>query len=471
MSQLSKRTTALHQLSARELGQRYAAKELSPVDVAEAVITRIQEREPVLNAMYQFDPEDIRRQARMSEKRWATGQQRGALDGVPATVKENVARAGIPMPSGTALANPKVPSANAPITDRILEAGSVILGSTTMPDWGMLSSGVSSLHGISRSAWNPAWTTGGSSAGAGSAAAAGYGPLHVGTDIGGSIRLPGGWQGLATLKPSAGLIPLDAPYIGRAAGPMGRTVDDIAAFMSILGRPDIRDYSARPYAPMDFETPRGNVRGLKVGLHTVANAGAEVDPEVLAAVQAVAETFAEAGANVQRLDPFIDQGMLDRLDKFWRTRSWADYRELSEADQAKVLDYIVRWCAGGAGFDGADTIRNFGAIDQMQRATIAATAGFDLVISPVSPMAAFPAEQPMPVVDPDATMSHIAFTVPYNMSGQPAATVNCGFTANGRPIGVQLSARVGADADLLRAARWYEAHRPAQATPNWLALD
>ncbi|PRA04504.1 amidase [Arthrobacter sp. MYb229] len=471
MSQLSKRTTALHQLSARELGQRYAAKELSPVDVAEAVITRIQEREPVLNAMYQFDPEDIRRQARMSEKRWATGQQRGALDGVPATVKENVARAGIPMPSGTALANPKVPSANAPITDRILEAGSVILGSTTMPDWGMLSSGVSSLHGISRSAWNPAWTTGGSSAGAGSAAAAGYGPLHVGTDIGGSIRLPGGWQGLATLKPSAGLIPLDAPYIGRAAGPMGRTVDDIAAFMSILGQPDIRDYSARPYAPMDFENPRDNVRGLKVGLHTVANAGAEVDPEVLAAVQAVAETFAEAGANVQRLDPFIDQGMLDRLDKFWRTRSWADYRELSEADQAKVLDYIVRWCAGGAGFDGADTIRNFGAIDQMQRATIAATAGFDLVISPVSPMAAFPAEQPMPVVDPDATMSHIAFTVPYNMSGQPAATVNCGFTANGRPIGVQLSARVGADADLLRAARWYEAHRQAQATPNWLALD
>ncbi|MGP9607813.1 amidase [Glutamicibacter sp. 363] len=471
MSQLSNRTTALHQLSARELGQGYAAKEFSPVDVAQAVITRIQEREPVLNAMYQFDPEDIRSQARLSEKRWATGRQRGALDGVPATVKENVARAGIPMPSGTALANPKVPRANAPITDRILEAGSVILGSTTMPDWGMLSSGVSSLHGISRSAWNPAWTTGGSSAGAGSAAAAGYGPLHVGTDIGGSIRLPGGWQGLATLKPSAGLIPLDAPYIGRAAGPMARTVDDLAAFMAILGRPDIRDYSARPYAPMDFETARDNVRGLKVGLHTEANAGAEVDPEVLAAVQAVAETFAEAGANVQRLDPFIDQGMLDRLDRFWRTRSWADYRELSEAEQGKVLDYIVRWCAGGSGFDGADTIRNFGAIDQMQRATIAATAGFDLVISPVSPMAAFPAEQPMPVVDPDATMSHIAFTVPYNMSGQPAATVNCGFTANGRPIGVQLSARVGADADLLRAARWYEAHRPAQATPNWLALD
>lgn len=471
MSQLSDHSTALHQLSARELGTAYAANELSPVEVAGAVIQRIQEREPVLNAMYRFDPEDILDQARHSEKRWANGTARGVLDGVPATVKENVARAGIPMPSGTALSNPKVPTRNAPITDRILEAGAIILGSTTMPDWGMLSSGVSSLHGISRSAWNPAWTTGGSSAGAGSAAAAGYGPLHVGTDIGGSIRLPGGWQGLATLKPSAGLIPLDVPYLGRAAGPLGRCVDDIALFMSILGQPDVRDYTARPYPAQDWAGSISGVAGLNVALHTEANAGSAVQPEVLAAVQEVASLFAQAGATVQTLDPFITQDMLDRLDRFWRTRSWADYRELSAENQAKVLDYIVAWCSVGSSFDGADTIRNFGAIDQMQQATIAATSGFDLVISPVSPMAAFPAEQPMPVVDPLATMTHIAFTVPYNMSGQPAATVNCGFTSEGKPIGVQLSGPVGADAAVLQAARWYETHRPASARPLWDTLD
>ena len=286
MSPLS--SSPLHNLSARELGEAYAAKELSPVDVADAVIERIEEREPVLNALYQFEPEAVRKDAKASERRWLEGSQRGPLDGVPMSVKENIARAGVPMPSGTALSTPKVPQNNAPITDRILEAGGVIVGSTTMPDWGMLSSGVSSLHGISRSAWNPAWTTGGSSSGAGSAAAAGYGPLHVGTDIGGSIRLPGAWQGLATLKPSAGLIPLDVPYIGRAAGPMARTVTDAALFMTILGQPDIRDYTARPFPPMDWTVGECDVSSLKVALQTEANAGAEVDPEVLAAVKGVA---------------------------------------------------------------------------------------------------------------------------------------------------------------------------------------
>ncbi|AUI51441.1 amidase [Arthrobacter crystallopoietes] len=469
MSPLS--STTLHDLSARELGEAYAAKELSPVDVADAVIARIEEREPVLNALYQFEPEAVRKDAKASERRWLEGSQRGPLDGVPVSVKENIARAGVPMPSGTALSNPKVPQNNSPITDRILEAGGVIVGSTTMPDWGMLSSGVSSLHGISRSAWNPAWTTGGSSSGAGSAAAAGYGPLHVGTDIGGSIRLPGAWQGLATLKPSAGLIPLDVPYIGRAAGPMARTVADAALFMTILGQPDIRDYTARPYPPMDWTVGDLDVSSLKVALQTEANAGAAVDPEVLAAVKAVAEHFADAGAHVESLEPFIDQDMLDRLDRFWRTRSWADYRELPAAEQQKVLPYIARWCQGGSQFDGAETIRNFGSIDQMQKATIAATAEYDVVISPVAPMAAFPAEQPMPVDDPDRTMAHIAFTVPYNMSGQPAATVNCGFTSDGRPIGVQLSGRVGADDDVLRAAAWYESARPAVAVPDWGSLD
>lgn len=464
-------TSTLYNLTAGELSSAYAAGQLSPVEVADAVIERIQAREPVLNAFYRFDPGQVRADAEASEGRWRAGTQRGPLDGVPVTVKENIARAGVPMPSGTALSAPRVPAANAPVTDRILENGGVILGSTTMPDWGMLSSGVSSLHGISRSAWNPEWTTGGSSAGAGSAAAAGYGPLHVGTDIGGSIRLPGTWQGLATLKPSAGLIPLDVPYIGRAAGPMARCVADAALFMSILAQPDSRDYTARPYPAMDWDMGGSEVSSLRVALHTDAGAGAAADPEVLAAVEAVAELFAAAGASVERIPAFIGQDMLDGLDNFWRTRSWADYQALPPGEQEKVLPYIARWCAGGAGFNGVDTIRNFGRIDQMQKAAIAATSRYDIVISPVAPMAAFPAEQPMPVDDPDATMAHIAFTVPYNMSGQPAATVNCGFTSDGRPVGVQLSGRVGEDDNVLRAAAWYEGVRPASAVPDWHLLD
>ena len=211
--------------TAADLAAGYAAG-LDPRDVAEGVLHRIAEREPVLNAFYLHDPEQVRIDAAASAARWAAGTQLSAFDGVPVTVKENIPRAGMPLPAGTAIPNPPLAAANAPLTDRLLEAGLVILGTTTMPDWGMLSSGVSSLHGISRNAWDPSLTTGGSSAGAGAAAAAGYGPLHVGTDIGGSIRLPGTWAGLATLKPSAGLVPLHAPYLGRAAGPMARTVAD-----------------------------------------------------------------------------------------------------------------------------------------------------------------------------------------------------------------------------------------------------
>lgn len=479
-------STELHGLSARELSAGFAAGELSPVDVCIAVIERIEEREHVLNALYVFDPDAAIQAARSSECRWKKGKQRSALDGVPVTVKENIARIGVPMPGGTALPNPKVATANAPVTDRILEGGAIIMGSTTMPDWGMLSSGVSSLHGITRSAWNPDWTTGGSSAGAGAAAAAGYGPLHVGTDIGGSIRLPGTWQGLATLKPSAGLIPLDAPYPGRAAGPLARSVTDAALFMTLLAQPDNRDYTARPYPPMHWLdrypdhagfNPQGagipglKVAGLKVALQTDAGVGAAVDPEVLTAVAAVAEVFAAAGAEVEILEAFIDQGMLDGLDNFWRTRSWADYSVLPPEQQEMVLPYIARWCSRGARFDGAQTIRNFNRIAQMQKATLAATSAFDVVLSPVAPMAAFPAEQPMPVDDPDSTMAHIGFTVPYNMSGQPAATVNCGFTQDGRPIGVQMAGPVGSDADVLRAAAWYESVRPAAAVPDWSSLS
>lgn len=467
----------LPDLSALQLGLGFADGEFSPSEVCAAVLQRIAAREPELNAFYLVDPEAAGAAAQRSTERWSRGEQLGPLDGVPLTLKENIARRGVPMPSGTALPNPPVPSANAPITDRVLEAGAVVLGSTVMPDWGMLSSGVSSRHGISRSPWNPAWTTGGSSAGAGVAAAAGYGPLHVGTDIGGSIRLPGTWLGLATLKPSAGLVPLDAPYAGRAAGPMTRTVLDAAIFMSVLAQFDHRDYTARPYPVADWlpvalgsGSDGAGVSGLNVAIQLDAGAGTAVDVEVAAAVSAVAEQFAAAGASVRKLDPFINQQLLDSLDNFWRIRAYLDFRALAPEQQGLLLPHIAAWCARGADFDGAEAIACYQAIGALQQATVTATWPFDVVLSPVAPMAAFAAEKPMPNDDPDETMGHIGFTAPYNMSGQPAATVNCGFTSDGRPIGVQIAGRVGDDVAVLRAAAWYEANRPESASPDWAAL-
>ena len=454
-------------LSAVDMVAAFASHELSPVEVHDAVQEVIAEREPVINAFYVRDATASRTAATASTARWAQNEPLGPIDGVPMTLKENIARKGVPMPAGTACSEALLAEADAPITARVKESGAVVLGSTTMPDWGMLSSGVSSLHGITRSPWNPAWTTGGSSAGAGAAAAAGYGPLHVGTDIGGSVRLPGTWLGLVGHKPSYGRIPLAAPYFGRCAGPITRTVRDAAFLMQVLSQPDVRDWSSLPPADIDWSDLDLDVRGLRVAVHVDAGCGTPVDPRVAEAVEASARTFASAGAEVEQIAPFITQAMLDDLDLFWRVRSWNDFAALSPQRQNDVLPFVANWCSRGASVSGARTIACYQSIMQMKAATVAATAPFDLVLSPVAPTVAFPAEWPMPFGNEDGGMAHIGFCAPYSMSGQPACSINCGFTDDQKTIGVQIAGRRFADLSVLRAAAWYERARPATASPVW----
>lgn len=460
-------THELARLSAVELLAGYADRSLSPVEVHDAVQAVVEECEPVLNAFWVHDAAESRRQARDSEARWLAREPAGPLDGVPVTVKENLARAGVPMPSGNAGVEPVVPARNSPVVDRVLESGGVLLGSTVMPDWGMLSSGVSSLHGVTRSPWDPSLTTGGSSSGGGAAAAAGYGPLHVGTDIGGSIRLPGTWLGLTTLKPSSGRVPLDAPYLGRCAGPLTRSTADLALLMQVLSAPDSRDWTALPPAAIAWRDLDVDVRGLRVGLQLDAGCGMPVDDEVADAVGAAGELFASAGAVVEPLAPFMTPEMLADLDLFWRVRSWRDYQDLPVDRKLRVLPFVVQWCHGGADVSGARVLECYQRIMALQAATVAATEAYDLVLSPVAPVAAFPAEWPMPFGCEDAGMAHIGFTAPYNMSGQPASTVNCGFTSDGRTIGLQVAGRRFDDLGVLRGTRWYEEHRPGSAVPRW----
>lgn len=455
-------------LPAVELARRYADHTLSPVELHDAVQAVIDAREPVLNALWvRDDPDQTRKAAEASAARWAAGTPLGPIDGVPVTLKENIARRGIAMPAGTAGVTPKVPAHDAPVTTAVAEAGGIVLGSTVMPDWGMLSSGVSSKHGFTRSPWNPSWTTGGSSGGAGAAAAGGYGPLHVGSDIGGSIRLPGTWLGLATLKPSAGRIPLDVPYLGRAAGPLARTVADTALAMRVLSRPDERDWTSLPPADLDWSLDGVDVRDLRVGLHLDAGCGLAPEQQVVDAVAQVAEVFRAAGATVEPVPPFMTQELLDDLDLFWRVRSWNDYSALPTEAKQRVHPFVAEWCHSGADVSAIKLMQCYHQIMEIQRRAVAATLPYDVVLSPVTSVPAFPAEQPMPVDEPSKAMWHIGFTVPYNMSGQPAATVNCAFTPDGRPIGVQLSGRRFDDTGVLRAAAWYEAHRPPGAVPQW----
>lgn len=457
----------LASLAATELVAGYRSGELSPVAVLEAVAAVVEAREPTINALWVHDLDAARAGARSSEQRWQAGEPLGPIDGVPVTVKENLARAGVPMPAGCAGVEPTVPERDSPVVQRILESGGVVIGSTVMPDWGMISSGVSSLHGITRSPWDPRLTTGGSSSGAGAAAAAGYGPLHVGTDIGGSIRLPGTWLGLTTLKPSAGRVPLDTPYLGRAAGPITRSADDAALLMRVISQPDARDWTSLPPQELPLDGLALDVRGLRVGLHLDAGCGLAVEPEVAAAVEHAAAVFSDAGARVEAVAPFMSEQLLEDLDLFWRVRSRVDYDALPVERQSRVLPFVVRWSGGGADVPGSRVLQCYQSIMDIQRATVAATLPFDVVLSPVAPMPAFPAEWPMPFGDEDRGMPHIGFTAPYNMSGQPAATANCGFTSDGRTIGLQLSGRRFDDAGVLRAVRWYEQHREDSAAPRW----
>jgi aspartyl-tRNA(Asn)/glutamyl-tRNA(Gln) amidotransferase subunit A len=351
---------------------------------------------------------------------------------------------------------------DAPVAARVRESGGVLLAKTTMPDYGMLTSGLSSFHETARNPWQPSVTPGGSSAGAGAAAAAGYGPLHVGTDIGGSIRLPAGWCGLAGLKPSFGRVPVDPPFLGRVAGPMTRTVADTALLMSVLSAPDARDHLSLPPADLEWSSLEGSLSGMRVGLHLDPGVGLPVDPATRDAVTAAARAFEAAGAVVEPVGPFLTREMLGGLDVFWRTRAWSDMSSLPEERRAKVLPYIADWAAGGAEVSGVDVYRGFAQIDAISVAALRATSAFDVVLSPTCPVAAPPAEWASPTNDPERPFEHIAFTVPYNMSGQPAVSLNCGYTDDGRPIGLQLAGRRFDDVGVLRAAAAYERLREPQ---------
>ena len=455
----------LHTLSAAELSQAFADRSLSPVEVTHAVIAQINRCEPQLRALYAYQPEAALAQARASEARWHSGQPRSPVDGVPGTLKENIATRGCPMPVGTAASDLTPLDWDAPAAARWAEAGLVLLAKTTMPDYGMLSSGLSSFHALARNPWDTRMNPGGSSAGAGAAAAAGYGPMHVGTDIGGSVRLPAGWCGLVGLKPSHGRIPIKPAYAGRVAGPMTRTVADTAWLMTVLSRPDHRDPTSLPPANIPWLQLGRDLKGLRLGLHLDAGWGLAVEPETLAAVEAAARAFQAAGAIVEPVAPFCTRTMADGMDRFWRMRSYLDMQALPAERRAKVLPYIADWVATGATLTAAEVFTGYSQMGALRDAALAAGQPYDYVLSPTSPVPSYPAEWASPINDPARPFEHIAFTLPYNMSEQPAVSINCGFTRSGLPIGLQISGHRFDDLGVLQlAAAWEQLRGPM---PDW----
>jgi len=456
---------ALHERSAAELAAAFARGELSPLEAARAALERIEAWEPRINAMYRVHREAALEQARASEARWRSRRALSALDGVPVTIKENIYTRGDPAPVGTR-ANEDAPpqAADAPAAARLREAGCVILGKTTMPDFGMLSSGLSSLHGVTRNPWRLDRNPSGSSSGAAAAAVAGYAPLHVGTDIGGSVRLPATHCGLFALKPSLGRVPVNPPYMGRVAGPMTRTVHDAALLMSVIARPDARDFMSLPDQELDFPALQPlAAKGLRIGFVPDMGAGLDVHPEVRAAAEAAAKALAGAGCEVGSIRSFLTREMLDGMCRFFEARSYNDLMQLPPAKREKVLPFVAEWCSWrGAHFSGRDVMQAYALVMSMREAAVAASQAYDFLLSPTSPILAYEAELPAPGNDPSDALPHIAFTVPYNMSEQPAASINWSYSSDGLPIGVQVIGKRFDDAGVLQLSALLEGLRPRQ---------
>jgi aspartyl-tRNA(Asn)/glutamyl-tRNA(Gln) amidotransferase subunit A len=264
------------------------------------------------------------------------------------------------------------------------------------------------------------------------------------------------------LKPSLGRIPIDPPYVGRVAGPITRTVDDAALMMSVLSRPDRRDGMSLPPDNINWKALEKPLRKLRIGLMLNLGVGQALEKEVREVAVKAAKAFESAGAVVTEVESVLTREMLDGLDDFWRARMWDDLSKLTAGERGKALPYIVQWAERGAKLSGVDVIRGFNATMAIRSAAAKLFYDLDYVISPVSPVVNFAAELASPINDPAKPFEHIAYTVPWNMSENPAASVNGGFSAKGFPIGVQIVGRRFDDLGVLAMAKAFEGMRGPQ---------
>ncbi|MCV7421011.1 amidase [Mycobacterium yunnanensis] len=431
---------------------------LTPVDVLRRTLERIETRDPAVNAMAYVDADGAATAAEAAARRWAEGSPLGPLDGLPVTIKDSVQAVGMPWRHGcAAFADLPDSTFDAPPAARLKEAGAVILGKTTMPDFGMMAAGVSSLYGITRNPWDTSRSTGGSSSGAGAALASGIGFSSVGTDIAGSVRLPAGHCGLVALKPTQGRVPHTAPSTMRSAGPMGRTVDDVMDMFDVLSGGDVRDlWSLEPPAAPTAREPLAP-HGLRIGILGELGAGFGADHAVQSVLADAAAALRDGGADVSAMAPIFRDDPYPALDRLFQVRAAAELESIDEGLRGLVHPAIREWCEPGARRTATDFTRDGEAVARSAELVRSATAAFDYVISPIIPTVGFAAEDVG--LDPSHPLSHCGFTAWANQTAQPAAAL-CFGVVDGMPVGIQIIGPRFADTDVLRLAKWLEAARP-----------
>src|SRR5712692_3239497 len=454
--------------SALELAELYRSKKLSPVEAAQALFARLDALQPKLNAFCVVDRDGALAAAHASEARWRDGRPLGPLDGVPVTIKDLVMMRGHPTRRGSHLIDPVPDTEDGPAVARLKEAGAVILGKTTTPEFGWKAIGDSPLTGITRNPWNLERTTGGSSAGAAAACAAGIAPLHVGSDGAGSIRIPSSFTGIFGIKATFGRVAAYPPSpmgLLSNVGPMTRNVRDAAAMLNVLSQPDLRDPYILPPETRDYLAGIDDgVKGLRIA-YSPDLGYAKVDPEIAAACAAAVRQFEGLGAHVEEVGQIFPSPR-DALLTLWRAGTARLLAGFPAEKHALCDPGLVAIAAEGARVSGGDYV----GADLARTALGAQMAEFhrryDLLLTPMMPVPALPVAQDLN--DPASETCWVdwsPFSYPFNMTRQPAASIPCGLTAAGLPIGLQIVGPLYAEDRVLRAARAFETTQPQRRPP------
>jgi len=448
-------------LPATRLIDLYRTKELSPVDAMCETLARLERYEGAINGFVLYDPDSAMAAARASEARWRRGEPQGLLDGVPVAIKDTQLTRGWPRLLGSRTIDPNQPWAeDAPSTARLRAHGAAFFGKTTTPEFGWKGATDSPLTGITRNPWDLERTPGGSSGGSAAALAAGICALALGTDAGGSIRIPASFSGVFGLKPTFGKVAVYPPSaFGDVAhvGPMTRTVDDAALMLDAMKGPDSRDWYSLPDDGIDYrvEVRRGSVTGKRVALSPTLGYH-EPAPAVRAAVERAGAVFAELGAIVEPADPFSESPM-----PIFQTLALGGFWALLRAQtpqQVAVMDpALVEMCRRGEQVTQEDYVAAIGkrvALGQRLRQFF---DRYDLLLSPTMPCVAAYAE-PREGDTPNAgnSWNWVVYTYPFNLTKNPSASIPCG-TDGGLPIGLMVTGPLFDDLGVLQACRAYEA--------------
>lgn len=443
------------------LARAFARRDLSPVEATRHALARI-ERHAALNAFLTIDHDAALAAARASEQRWHRGEQHGPLDGIPVTLKDQFDAIGLASRKGSLTTPDATATTDAPCAARLREAGAVILGKTAMCEFGWKGVTDSPLLGITRNPWDATRSAGGSSGGAAVAAAIGAGAIHIGSDGAGSIRIPAAWCGVFGFKPGFGRVPhhpggrLGVGHVG----PITASVEDAALAMDELARPDPRDPTALPPDARDhMRDLDAGLRGWRIAFSRTLGHGA-AEPETLALCEEAVRVLDLLGAHVEEVEPALPDPA-PGFGALWRASMGHAMAALAPAGRA-LLDpgYVVE-AQEGLGHDAATIFRAMGERQEYSRAMAAFMQPYELLVTPTMPIPAIEAGRDVPEGSGmRGWLEWSPFTYGFNWTGQPAASIPCGLTRAGLPVGLQLVGRRFADTAVLRAARALERAMP-----------